>query len=73
MNNLDEVSSRMLQEVCDNIKTAIEQGRTDIIKSVLEACKIFVLVLICLLFAVFGFWFSREELMITLQIYFWTD
>jgi hypothetical protein len=40
MNNLDEVSSRMLQEVCDNIKTAIEQGRTDIIKSVLEACKI---------------------------------
>jgi hypothetical protein len=45
MNNHDEVSSRMLQEVCDNIKTAIEQGRTDIIKSVLEACKIFVLVL----------------------------
>lgn len=40
MNNIDEVSSRMLQEVCDNIKTAIEQGRTDIIKSVLEACKI---------------------------------
>jgi hypothetical protein len=30
----------MLQDVCDNIKTAIEQGRTDIIKSVLEACKI---------------------------------
>jgi len=40
MNNLDEISSRMLQEVCDNIKTAIEQGRTDIIRSVLEACKI---------------------------------
>lgn len=40
MNNLDEVSSRMLQEVCDNIKTAIEQGRTDIIKSVLEACEV---------------------------------
>jgi hypothetical protein len=45
MNNLDEVSSRMLQEVCDNIKTAIQQGRTDIIKSVLEACKILILVL----------------------------
>jgi hypothetical protein len=38
MNNL-EAPSRILQEVCDNIKTAIEQGRTDVIKSVLEACK----------------------------------
>jgi hypothetical protein len=47
MNNLDEVSTRMLQEVCDNIKTAIEQGRTDIIKSVLEACKI---IFYCIIF-----------------------
>lgn len=39
MNNL-EASSRILQEVCDSIKTAIEQGRTDVINSALEACKI---------------------------------
>lgn len=45
MNNL-EASSRILQEVCDSIKTAIEQGRTDVIKSVLEACKIILLVLV---------------------------
>jgi hypothetical protein len=51
MNNL-EVSSRVLQEVCDNIKTAIEQGRTDVIKSVLEACKIIFLVLLSLYSAV---------------------
>jgi len=45
MNNL-EASSRILQEVYDNIKTAIEQGRADVIKSVLEACKIILLVLV---------------------------
>ncbi|XP_046981573.1 uncharacterized protein LOC124550870 isoform X1 [Schistocerca americana] len=28
----------MLLEICDNIKTAVEHGRTDIIKSLLEAC-----------------------------------
>nr|CAD7454823.1 unnamed protein product [Timema tahoe] len=28
----------MLQELCDNIRTAIEHGRTDIIRSLLEAC-----------------------------------
>jgi hypothetical protein len=61
MNNLDEVSSRMLQEVCDNIKTAIEQGRTDIIKSVLEACKNFLLNH----FYSFGYHFNHAKLIIT--------
>jgi hypothetical protein len=51
MNNL-EASSRMLQEVCGNIKTAIEQGRADIIKSVLEACKIIFIVLLFLCMAI---------------------
>lgn len=50
MNNL-EASSRILQEVYDNIKTAIEQCRADVIKSVLEACKIILLVLISLYIA----------------------
>lgn len=29
----------MLQEIQDNLRIAVEQGRTDIIRSVLEACK----------------------------------
>ena len=44
MNSL-EGSPRVLQELCDNIKAAIKQGRADVIKSVLEACKIIFLVL----------------------------
>jgi hypothetical protein len=51
MNSL-EGSSRVLQELCDNIKAAIEQGRTDVVKSVLEACKIIFLVLLSLYIAV---------------------
>jgi len=51
MNNL-EVSSRILQEIYDNITTAIEQGRADIIKSVLEACKIIFVVLVSLYMAI---------------------
>jgi hypothetical protein len=49
MNNLE--ASRILQEVHDSIKTAIEQGRADVIKSVLEACKIILLVLVSLYMA----------------------
>lgn len=45
-------SSRVLQEVSDNIKRAIEQGRTDVIKSVHEACKIIFIVLLSLYIAV---------------------
>jgi len=51
MSNL-EASSRILQEVYDNINTAIEEGRADVIKSVLEACKIILLVLVSLYVAV---------------------
>lgn len=29
----------MLNEICDNIKTAIVHGRTDIIRSILDTCK----------------------------------
>jgi len=29
----------MLQEIRDNIKAAVEQSRTDVIRSVLETCK----------------------------------
>jgi hypothetical protein len=47
MNSL-EGSPRVLQELCYNIKAAIKQGRTDDIKSVLEACKIIFLVLLSL-------------------------
>lgn len=31
-------SSREMQGICENIRTAIEHGRTDIIRSLLEAC-----------------------------------
>jgi len=51
MNN-SEASSRILQEVYENIRTAVEQGRADVIKSVLEACKIILLVLVSLCIAV---------------------
>jgi hypothetical protein len=47
-----EASSRMLQEVCNNIKTAIEQGRTYIIRSVLETCEIIFIVLLFLCIAI---------------------
>jgi hypothetical protein len=45
-------SSRVLQKVSDNIKTAIEQGQTDVIKSVHKACKIIFIVLLSLCIAV---------------------
>ena len=30
---------KMLNEICENIKTAIVHGRTDIIRSILDTCK----------------------------------
>ena len=27
-----------MQEICENIRTSIEHGRTDIIRSILDAC-----------------------------------
>lgn len=30
-----------MQDICENIRTAIEHGRTDIIRSLLDACMIY--------------------------------
>lgn len=27
-----------MQDICENIRTAVEHGRTDIIRSILDAC-----------------------------------